>query len=37
MKNFIKSCNLEENNNNKILEKISNIHYDFVKIHPFSD
>ena len=37
MVNFIKNCNSEEKDNKKILEKISNIHYDFVKIHPFAD
>ena len=34
MKNFINYCNKEEKN---ILKKISNIHFDFVKIHPFFD
>jgi len=34
MKEFIKYCNSDKEN---ILEKISKIHFDFVKIHPFSD
>jgi len=34
MKEFIEYCNSNQNN---ILEKISKIHYDFVKIHPFVD
>jgi len=34
MEYFIKYCNSDQKN---ILEKISNIHYDFVKIHPFVD
>ncbi len=37
MEKFIKSCNKEEKNKEKILEKISKIHFDFVKIHPFVD
>ena len=34
MEKFIEYCNSDKKN---ILEKISKIHFDFVKIHPFSD
>lgn len=34
MDNFIKYCNTDSDN---LLEKISKIHFDFVKIHPFID
>ncbi len=37
MENFIDFCNTPETDDLKILQKISQIHFDFVKIHPFVD
>ena len=37
MNNFIQNCNNLEKDTKKILKKVSDIHYDFVKIHPFFD
>jgi len=34
MNNFIGFCNQKNKN---IIEKVAKIHYDFVKIHPFTD
>jgi Fic family protein len=37
MEEFIDFCNSEKKGEKEILKKISKIHFDFVKIHPFLD